>query len=140
MIIIASSNGIVGMQAGWDVLRAGGTALDAVEAADRSDPLIRQELAALESGYHIGRMMVLREVLGQAPPGFSAVTKTFCTEFEQRVADFCWRVAGAEALTWGRVARNVCYSPAYTIMGGTTQILRNVISERTLGLPREPRS
>lgn len=35
MIIIASSNGVVGMQAGWETLRAGGSALDAVEAATR---------------------------------------------------------------------------------------------------------
>lgn len=35
MILIASSNGMVGMAAGWEILRAGGTALDAVEAATR---------------------------------------------------------------------------------------------------------
>jgi alkylation response protein AidB-like acyl-CoA dehydrogenase len=83
--------------------------------------------------------MVLREVLGQAPAGFSAATKTFCTEFEQRVAEFCGRVAGPEAMTWNRVSRNICYAPAYTIMGGTTGILRNILAERVLGLPREPR-
>ena len=105
--------------------------LDAVEHADRGDPLIRQEFAALESGYRIGRLMVLREVLGQAPPGFSAATKTFCTELEQRVAEFCCRVAGPEALVWSRVARSVCYAPAYTIMGGTTQILRNILGPGT---------
>jgi len=38
-----------------------------------------------------------------------------------------------------RVSRNVVYAPAYTIMGGTTQILRNIIGERILRLPREPR-
>ena len=113
--------------------------LDVVGAVHHDDPLVRQEVAALESGYRIGRLMVLREVLGQAPPGYSAVTKTFCTEFEQRVADLCARVAGADALLWDRVARNVCYSPAYTIMGGTTSILRNIVGERVLGLPREPR-
>ncbi len=107
--------------------------------ADRADPLVRQEIAALESGYRIGRHLVLREVLGQAPAGFSAATKTFCTEFEQRVAAFCARVAGPDALLWGRVARNICYAPGYTIMGGTTQILRNILGERLLGLPREPR-
>lgn len=83
--------------------------------------------------------MVLREVLGQAPAGYSAATKTYCTEFEQRVAEFCARVAGPAALSWNRVARNICYSPAYTIMGGTTNILRNILAERVLGLPRAPR-
>ena len=95
--------------------------------------------AALETGYRVGRLMVLREVLGQAPAGFSAATKTYCTEFEQRVADFCGRVAGPEAMAWNRVSRNICYAPAYTIMGGTTNILRNILAERVLGLPREPR-
>jgi alkylation response protein AidB-like acyl-CoA dehydrogenase len=109
---------------------------DARAAADTSDARVRQELAALETGYRIGRLLVLREVLGQAPKGFSAVTKTYCTEFEQRVAAFCARVAGADALLWGRVARNVCYAPGYTIMGGTTQILRTIIAERLAGLPR----
>lgn len=112
---------------------------DAKRRADCRDPLVRQEIAAIETGYHIGRLLVLREVLGQAPKGFSAATKTFCTEFEQRVAAFCARVAGPEATLWNRYGRNLCYSPAYTIMGGTTQILRNVLGERLLGLPREPR-
>jgi alkylation response protein AidB-like acyl-CoA dehydrogenase len=110
---------------------------------DPTDPLVRQEIAALETGYRIGRLLVLRETLQQAPKSFSAATKTFCTEFEQRVAAFCARAAGPNAMLWGvenglgaRVARNICYAPAYTIMGGTTQVLRNVLGERVLGLPR----
>ena len=78
-----------------------------------------------------------------APAGFSAATKTFGTEFEQRLASFCARALGPRALLWGpehglgaRAARALCYSPAYTIMGGTAQILRNVLGERVLGLPR----
>jgi alkylation response protein AidB-like acyl-CoA dehydrogenase len=113
--------------------------IDVLPLADRDDPRVRQEVAALESGYRIGRLMVLREVLGEAPPGWSAITKTWCTEFEQRVAAFCVNTAGAEALLANRVSRNICYAPAYTIMGGTTSILRNIIGERVLGLPREPR-
>ena len=113
--------------------------VDALAAADRDDPLVRQEIAAIETGYRLGRLLVLREVLGQAPAGFSAATKTFCTELEQRIASFCARVAGPDALLTGRVARNACYAPGYTIMGGTTSILRNILGERLLGLPREPR-
>jgi alkylation response protein AidB-like acyl-CoA dehydrogenase len=110
--------------------------LDMAAGADRDDPRVRQDVADLEAGYRIGRLMVLREVLGQAPPGWSAITKTWCTEFEQKVAGFCARTAGADAMVWNRVSRNLCYAPAYTIMGGTTQILRNIIGDRVLGLPR----
>jgi alkylation response protein AidB-like acyl-CoA dehydrogenase len=119
---------------------------DVVDAglAPLDDPLIRQEMAAIASGYEIGRLLVLRETLGQAPAGFSAATKVFCTEFEQRVAAFCGRVAGPAALLWdgglgARIARNICYAPGYTIMGGTSNILRNILGERVLELPREPR-
>ena len=109
--------------------------------ADTSRATVRQELAAIETGYRIGRLMVLREVMGQAPAGFSAATKCFCTEFEQRVALFCAAALGAEAMLGEpglpeRVARNLGYANAYTIMGGTSQILRNVLGERVLGLPR----
>jgi alkylation response protein AidB-like acyl-CoA dehydrogenase len=119
---------------------------DCLPQADTEDPRVRQEVAALESGYRIGRLLVLREVLGQAPKSFSAATKTFCTEFEQRVASFCSQVLGPHALLTeqgfgeqslgARVAHNLCYAPGYTIMGGTTQVLRNIIGERVLGLPR----
>ena len=106
--------------------------------ADTSDRRVRQELARLEGQYTIGRLLVLREVLGQAPKQFSAATKAFCTEHEQQVADFVARTFGAEAMLWGRVAKGICYGPAYTIMGGTSMILRNILGERTLELPREP--
>lgn len=104
--------------------------------ADMSDPRVRAELARLESGYRVGRLMVLREVLGQAPRGFSAATKTFCTEHEQRVAEFAARVAGAHAMLESREARACVYAPAYTIQGGTSAVLRNVLAERVLGLPK----
>jgi alkylation response protein AidB-like acyl-CoA dehydrogenase len=115
--------------------------LDCLASVDVTDPVVRQEIASLETGYRIGRHLVLREVLGQAPHQFSAATKTFCTELEQRVASFCGRALGPHGLLTepglgGRVARNLCYAPAYTIMGGTTQILRSIIGERVLGLPR----
>ena len=112
----------------------------ALERADHSNPLVRQEVATIESGYRIGRILVIREALGQAPAGFSAATKCFCTEHEQRVADFVGRVLGAAATLWDDVTKGLAYAPAYTIMGGTSNVMRNILGERVLGLPREPRA
>ncbi len=112
---------------------------NALERADRTDPLIRQEIAKLESGYRIGRLLVYREVLRQAPEGFSAATKCYCTEHEQRVAQFVARVLGMDALAFDDVTHGILYAPGYTIMGGTSNIMRNILGERVLGLPREPR-
>ncbi|MCU1392101.1 MAG: acyl-CoA dehydrogenase [Ilumatobacteraceae bacterium] len=110
--------------------------LQARERADRSDPLVRQEIAALEIAYRIGRILVVREVLKQAPAGFSAATKCFCTEHEARVADFVSRALGADATLWDQTTAGLCYAPGYTIMGGTSNVMRNILGERVLGLPR----
>ena len=108
-------------------------------AADTADPLVRQEIAALETGYRIGRLLVVREVLGQAPAGFSAATKSFCTEHEQRVADFVAARARRRRDCSGDAwrPRRLPTPPAYTIMGGTSNVLRNILGERVLGLPAE---
>ncbi|XVQ06390.1 acyl-CoA dehydrogenase family protein [Spirillospora sp. CA-255316] len=117
-----------------------GLYLDARARADRTRPEIRAELAALETAYHTGRLMVIREALRQGPAGFSAVTKTFCTTHEQRVARFAWQTMGAEGIVWNELVRGLAYSPSYSIMGGTNEILRNIIAERMLQLPREPKA
>ncbi|MCU1386792.1 MAG: putative acyl-CoA dehydrogenase [Ilumatobacteraceae bacterium] len=110
--------------------------LQARERADVADPLVRQEIAALEIAYRIGRILVVREVLKQAPAGFSAATKCFCTEHEVRVAEFVGRTLGAEATLWSQTTAGLCYAPGYTIMGGTSNVMRNILGERVLGLPR----
>ena len=104
--------------------------------ADTSDAHVRQQIAELEIGYRIGRILVTREVLKQAPAGFSAATKCFCTEHEVRVAEFVWRTFGAEATVWNDVVHGLLYTPGYTIMGGTSNVMRNILAERVLGLPR----
>ena len=109
---------------------------DALAVADTSNPVVRQEIAAIEAGYRIGRILVVREVLKQAPAGFSAATKCFCTEHELRVADFIAATLGAQATLWDMTTRGITYAPGYTIMGGTSNVMRNILGERVLGLPR----
>ncbi len=108
----------------------------ALERADTSHPVLRQEIATLETAYRIGKTLVLREVLRQAPKGFSAATKCFCTEHEVRVANFVSRVLGPEGTLWNDVTKGLTYAPGYTIMGGTSNVMRNILGERVLGLPR----
>lgn len=112
----------------------------AKSVADLNDPLIRQEVARLEAGYHVGRLLVYREVLGQAPKGFSAATKVYCTEHEVRVAEFAARVLGPAMTLDTNYSRELAYSPSYKLAGGTSEVMRNILGERVLGLPREPRA
>ena len=111
----------------------------AVSVADTDDPRVRQEIARLEADYHVGRLLVYREVLKQAPKGFSAATKVFCTEHQVRVAQFAASVLGATMTLDNQQSREFCYSPSYLLAGGTSEIMRNILGERVLGLSREPR-
>ena len=78
----------------------------------------------------------MREVLKQAPAGFSAATKCFCTEHQQRVDEFVSRTMGANSMVWDDTAKGLAYSPGYTIMGGTSNVMRNILGERVLGLAK----
>jgi alkylation response protein AidB-like acyl-CoA dehydrogenase len=112
------------------------------------DPALRNLLAELEIAWRAGRGLVYRvaEMLsqGRVPNYEAAVAKTFCTSLEQRITDTVSRIYGAAAsldssdprapLT-GRAARTFLYAAAYTIQGGTNNILRNIIATRGLNLP-----
>ena len=111
----------------------------ALQIADTTDPLVRQEIAKIETSYRLGRLMVYQGALGQAMPGFSAATKAYCTEHEQRVAWFAASVLGPAGMVGDDFPHAIAYAPAYTIQGGTSDVMRNILGERVLGLPREPK-
>lgn len=114
---------------------------------DRSE-VVRHRLAQLHIEFTVGKFLVYKVawLLTQnlIPNAESAAAKAFCTEFEQRLAQAATELMGGygqlmpgspAALLNGRIARAYLYSPAYTIQGGTSTILRNIIAMRGLGLP-----
>lgn len=106
----------------------------AVGIADHADPVARQEMAQLEIDDRIGRLLVLRSLMHPNDPGLSSLVKIFCSELARRFSEFAVRASGPTGQLAGREASSLIYSTAYTLMGGTSQVLRNQIAERRLGL------
>jgi alkylation response protein AidB-like acyl-CoA dehydrogenase len=108
------------------------------------DPLIRQRLARAEIGLQLMRYGALRML--STPDSAAALTyKIQWASWRQALGELAIDVLGqagevaapgSEAAT---LANLFLYSRADTIYGGTNEIQRNIIAERGLGLPREPR-
>jgi 3-oxochol-4-en-24-oyl-CoA dehydrogenase len=106
------------------------------------------------AAYEIGRLLAERHamvalnlrtahraVVGGEPGPEGNVAKLLAAEHAQRVADLALRVAGPEGLFADGtlpVAHALLSTRSLTIAGGTSEITRNQIGERILGLPRDP--
>ncbi len=99
-------------------------------------------LAEAQSLAQLGMRATLRSVGGLQPGSESSVRKLVGAEFDQRVHEFGLDLCGPEgAVTEGDAAFSaymVLQSKCMTIAGGTSEVQRNVIGERLLGLPRDP--
>ena len=115
--------------------------------------LIREVGALLIEAYAVATLNVrqaARAVLhakaagpatSSTPPGIEGnLAKLFGAEHAQRVAELAMRIAGPAVLTGGEreVVHDYLFSRCLTIAGGTSEIIRNLIAERILGLPRDP--
>ena len=83
---------------------------------------------------------VSRAIAGAEPGPEGNVTKLLVAEQSQRLTELGMALAGVSAVT-GRndaLARTYLGNRAMTIAGGTSEITRNTIAERILGLPRDP--
>jgi alkylation response protein AidB-like acyl-CoA dehydrogenase len=126
---------------------AAGAALELLPALDqyaRSDSglwreagqLIASELAL--SAINLRR--VARAVAGAQPGPEGAVTKVILALHRQRVSELAMRVLGPAGIDGSDPRRTTGYlfDRSMTIAGGTTEIGKNVIAERILGMPRDP--
>jgi alkylation response protein AidB-like acyl-CoA dehydrogenase len=73
-----------------------------------------------------------------------SITKLFQAEYNQRLQNLAVDVLGARGQAWaagddaGNIVRGFLRSRANTIEGGTSEVMRNILGDRVLGLPREP--
>jgi alkylation response protein AidB-like acyl-CoA dehydrogenase len=129
---------------------------DLIETAKRSgvvdDPWIRQRLVDAYIGVNVMRSSNLRVVAdllnedvsepGKATAAAATTGKLFASLLHQRMGELAMDVHGEEAV-YDSASPNVVearklflLSRAETIYGGTSEIQRNIIAERVLGLPR----
>ena len=113
------------------------------------DPLIRQRIAKAYEGLKIMRYSALRMLTNAESGQLSSAAytyKIFWSTWRRDLGELAMDVLGpggevaAHApYEWGPLPLMFLASRADTIYGGTNEIQRNIIAERSLGLPKEPR-
>ncbi|MBI2830127.1 MAG: acyl-CoA dehydrogenase family protein [Chloroflexi bacterium] len=114
------------------------------------DPMVRNKIAQLKVDFEVGRLLMYRTTLvmdsGRAPNVESCMSKAYSTAFEQRLANTAMSIAGLygqlhpeSKLTPmdGMAYHSYLASKGYSLQAGTTEILKNIIAGRGLGLPSE---
>jgi alkylation response protein AidB-like acyl-CoA dehydrogenase len=114
------------------------------------DALVRQDLAWAYSQVELMRYAGLRTLATLAakkePGPEASVNKLFWSEYHKRFGEIAIDLLGADGMirpegdgyrtsTWQQTFLG---SRAGTIFSGTSQIQKNIIGERALGLPKEP--
>jgi len=114
------------------------------------DTLIRHKLAQLQIEFEVGRLLTYRVALvideGRAPNVEAAMAKAYGTTFAQRLAStamvilklYGQLVVGSKWLPiLGMAPHSYLGSKGYSLQAGTSEILRNIIATRGLGLPSQ---
>jgi len=99
-------------------------------------PALTEELLRLLARGHALKAMLMRAGSGAAAASAAKLMRTEL-EFDAEVLETSMR--GADAMLTGNRTDRFLYAPGMKIAGGTSEIQRNIIGERILGLPRGPR-
>jgi len=113
------------------------------------DEGVRQELGRIDTLVEISVLLVMarvaRERRGISRPSDDPIGKLMFSEVNADLAATSLRLLGERALLTeeapgaldeGRWVEEYLYAPTYTIAGGSSEIMRNILAERVLGLPR----
>jgi acyl-CoA dehydrogenase len=112
-----------------------------------TDPLIRTELADIIMNYRIANMNAQRATakakMGQLPGPEGSIGKMVLVNNQARLVKFLSHVLGpkliADSGEWGTYAwaNFVLGTPGLRIAGGSDEVMRNIVGERVLGLPKD---
>jgi alkylation response protein AidB-like acyl-CoA dehydrogenase len=115
-----------------------------------TDPMLRYELSDRMVEAEVARMLSYRvaslQTRGLIPNYEASLLKLYSTELNQRIARTGIKMLGlygqlqrgsALAPKGGRYCYTYLRSVAYTIEGGTSEVQRNIVAQRGLGLPRD---
>jgi alkylation response protein AidB-like acyl-CoA dehydrogenase len=135
----------------WGRGPTAGDLLDLVrERGGVADPVARQQAAALAAEAEALRLIRLRTVTaaikGKPPGPEASVRKAMSDEHGQHIMGLAKDLAGAAGMLAdagpmgapaGEWNYGFLFAPALTIGGGTSEVQRNIIGERVLGLPHD---
>ena len=127
--------------------------VDWARSSGRIDsPAVREKLARVAIDNHVAALLTQRSAWIAASGGLpgleGSMTKLFASQAYQKAAGWFQQMAGAEGLLQlhepgaaadGWIEYDSRHAPVMTIYGGTTEINKNNIAERHLGLPRARR-
>jgi alkylation response protein AidB-like acyl-CoA dehydrogenase len=103
------------------------------------DPVLRQKLARVYLEAELLKLIsdraISAELHGRSMGPEGSIAKLVWSETEQHLTEVASDVLGPDALS-GSWARDRVYSRALTIAGGTTQVNKNILAQRILGMPR----
>ena len=113
-----------------------------------TDPILRQRLVEIYIHQQVAKFTNLRAMekikAGQLPGPEMSIAKLSLTNNLRRISDFVSLALGpklvADSGEWGTYAFSelVLGIPGVRVAGGTDEVMRNIIGERVLGLPKEP--